>query len=175
MDTIDTPAAASWGEPQQRTVTWHDPVATAAVGRTMTGRAYLEAMIAGELPPPPILAVLGFTLDKIDDGEAWFSTVPDSSVYNPVGMVHGGLVATLLDSALGCAVHSTLPANTAHASIEIKVSYLRPISAGTGRITAHGWVTKPGRRVAFADGDVRDGAGKILATASSSIVIINPE
>jgi uncharacterized protein (TIGR00369 family) len=174
MDTIDT-AADRWGTPQQRTVTWHDPLTAAEAGRTMTGRAYLAAIKDGDIPPPPIAALMGFDLVAIGDGEAWFAMTPDASVYNPLGMVHGGMVATLLDSALGCAVHTTLPAGTAHASIEIKVSYLRSISQTTGRITAHGWVTKPGRRVAFAEGDVRDPDGKVLATASSSIAVMAGE
>ena len=84
----------------------------------------------------------------------------DESVDNPIGMVHGGLVCTLLDSALGCAVHSTLPAGVGYTSIELKVNYLRPVTAASGELgIARGWVTKPGRRVAFADGDVRDAQG----------------
>jgi uncharacterized protein (TIGR00369 family) len=174
MDTIDSPRA-DWGEPQHRTVTWHDPVAAAEAGRALSGLDYLNAILAGTLPPPPIAALMGFDVDRVAEGEAWFSVTPDASVYNPIGMVHGGMVATLLDSALGCAVHTTLPVGVGYASIEIKVNYLRAVTAASGRLVAHGWVTKPGRRVAFAEGDVRDGAGKVLATASSSLAIMGAD
>ena len=129
-------------------------------------------MIEGRLPPPPIAQTLGFTLARIADGEVWFTCEPHEAHYNPIGMVHGGLVCTLLDSALGCAVHTQLPAGVGYTSIEIKVSYLRAVSPASGMLTAHAQVTKPGRRVAFVDGDVRDAAGKIVATASGSCLIM---
>jgi uncharacterized protein (TIGR00369 family) len=138
----------------------------------MAGLDYLQAMLAGRLPPPPIAATMGFTLGAVGSGEVSFVGTPDTSVYNPIGVVHGGYVCTLLDSALGCAVHSTLPAGVGYTSIEIKVNYLRPISAASGELTARGWVTKPGRRVAFADGDVRDAAGTVLATATGSCLVM---
>ena len=140
---------------------------------TMTGREFLEAIAAGELPPAPIAETLGFTLTRVGDGEVWFGGTPDESVYNPIGAVHGGLVCTLLDSVCGCAVHSTLPAGTGYTSVEIKVNYLRSVKAGD-ELTAHGWVTKPGRRVAFAEGDVRDGQDRLVATASSTLLIMAP-
>ena len=103
-----------------------------------------------------------------------FLITPDESSYNPIGLVHGGLVCTLLDSVVGCAVHTTLPAGVGYTSIDLQVSYLRPVHAHSGRLVAHGWVTKPGRRVAFAQGDVRDADGRLLATATSSLLIIAP-
>ncbi|HST41714.1 MAG TPA: PaaI family thioesterase [Conexibacter sp.] len=171
----ESPAApSSWGEPRSRTVTWYDPLATAAAGAMLPGRAYLEAIADGTLPPPPIASLLDFRVTEVGDGEIRFAVVPDESAYNPIGLVHGGLVCTLLDSVVGCAVHTQLPAGTGYTSIELKVSYVRPIHAHTGEIHAHGWVTKPGRRVAFAEGDVRDGDGKLLATASSSLLVMAP-
>ncbi len=172
MRTTTTDAPAAWGEPRSKTVTWFDPLATAARGAELPGRAYLQAIADGELPPPPIASLLAFRITAVGDGEAAFAVTPDESAYNPLGLVHGGLVCTLLDSVVGCAVHTTLPAGTGYTSIELKVSYLRPIHADTGEIHACGRVTKPGRRVAFADGEVRDGAGKLLATASSSLLVI---
>ena len=139
----------------------------------MAGLDYLRAMLNGELPPPPIAATLGFALRSVEEGGAEFAGTPDESVYNPIGMVHGGLVCTLLDSALGCAVHSTLPAGVGYTSIELKVNYLRPVTAASGELIARGWVTKPGRRVAFADGDVRDGKGRLLATATGSCLVMS--
>lgn len=169
--TPATPTPAAWGEPRSKTVTWFDPLATAARGAELPGRAYIEAIASGELPPPPIASLFGYAITHVGDGEVTFAVTPDESAYNPIGMVHGGLVCTLLDSVVGCAVHTQLPAGTGYTSIELKVSYLRPVHASTGTIHARGWVTKPGRRVAFAEGDVRDGAGKLLATASGSLLV----
>ena len=100
-----------------------------------------------------------------------FRCRPDESHYNPIGMVHGGLVATLLDSALGCATHTTLPAGTGYTSIEIKVNFLRPVTSDSGPLICTGNVTKAGRRVAFAEGDVVDRHDKTVATASGSLLI----
>ena len=169
-----TDPADPWGQERSRAITWHDPAVGALAGRGLAGRDYLTAMIEGRLPPPPIAQTLGFTLARIADGEAWFTCEPDESHYNPIGMVHGGLVCTLLDSALGCAVHTQLPAGVGYTSIEIKVSYLRAVTPASGRLTAHAQVTKPGRRVAFVDGDVRDASGGIVATASGSCLIMVP-
>ena len=163
---------AEWGDERRREITWHDPTVGAAAGRGLAGRDYLTAMIEGRLPPPPIAQTLGFTLSRIADGEVWFTCEPHESHYNPIGLVHGGLVCTLLDSALGCAVHTQLLAGVGYTSIEIKVSYLRAVTPASGMLTAHAQVTKPGRRVAFADGDVRDASGAIIATASGSCLIM---
>ncbi len=163
-----------WGEPRSKTVTWHDPLRTAQAGAAMSGRDFIQAMIDGKLPPPPIGNLLGFRAVSVGDGDMVFACTPDESAYNPIGVVHGGLVCTLLDSAAGCAVHTTLPAGVGYTSAEIKVNYLRPIHGHTGELTAHGWVTKPGRRIAFAEADVRDSAGKLLATASSTCLVITP-
>jgi uncharacterized protein (TIGR00369 family) len=157
---------------RSRTVTWHDPLESAARAATLSGIEAMRAVMSGELPPPPIAQLMNFAITEVGDGDVRFATTPDESLYNPIGMVHGGLVCTLLDSVLGCAVHTTLPAGVGYTSIEIKVSYLRPVHAHSGEIVAHGWVTKPGRRVAFAEGDVRDGDGRLLASGSSSLLII---
>lgn len=162
---------ADWGEPRTKTVTWHNPQVAARGGRTIAGVDHLRAMRDGLLPPPPISAVLGIDMGHVEIGDVTFVCTPDESVYNPIGVVHGGLVCTLLDSALGCAVQSTLPAGVGYTSLEIKISYLRPVHAGV-ELVAHGWVRKAGRRVAFAEGDVRDRDGAILATASGSCLVI---
>lgn len=154
-----------------RTVQWEDPAPAVAVMPTMSGLDYLRAMIAGELPPPPIASLMRMTLVSADIGTATFVCEPDESHYNPIGTVHGGLVCTLLDSVLGCAVQSTLPQGQGYTSIEIKVNYLRPVLAGSGPLTCVGTVTKPGNRVAFADGVVTDGAGKVVATATGSLLV----
>lgn len=161
-----------WGEPRTKTITWHDPAVTAAAAATMSGLELLRAVANGTLPPAPISRHFDFAPISITHGDVVFACTPDESAYNPIGMVHGGFVCTLLDTVCGCAVHTTLPAGTAYTSIEIKVSYLRPVRHDTGPLTAHGWVTKPGRRAAFAEGDVRDAKGRVLATASSTCLVM---
>jgi uncharacterized protein (TIGR00369 family) len=139
----------------------------------MPGLELLRAMQDGVLPPPPIITLIGGQLISSEVGEVVFTCTPDESVYNPIGVVHGGLVCTLLDSAIGCAVHSTLAAGFGYTSIEIKVSYLRAVHAGT-ELTIRGWVVKPGRRIAFGEADVRDASGAILATASGTCLVMAP-
>ena len=168
-DTAEAPAA--WGEPRSRTVTWYDPMVTAAGALERSGLETLEALRDGVLPPPPIVPLVQMDLVAVEEGRVEFSCVVDESVYNPIGVVHGGLVCTLLDTVAGCAVHSTLPRGTGYTSIELKVTYLRAVTATSGPLRAVGRVIKPGRRVAFAEGEVLDAAGKTVATASSSLLV----
>ncbi|WP_206446671.1 PaaI family thioesterase [Agrococcus sp. KRD186] len=153
------------------TYTWSDPSIGLQVMPTMPGIDYLRAMLAGELPGPPIADRMGFTLESVDPGTAVFRCTPDESHANPIGAIHGGLVCTLLDSALGCAAHTTLPAGTGYTSIELKVSYLRPVRAGD-ELTCTGTVVKPGRRVVFAEGEVTDASGRVVATASGTLLVM---
>lgn len=156
---------------RRRLVEWEDPAPGVAVMPTMTGLDFLRAMVRGELPQPPIMALMRSKLTDAGPGTATFVCEPDESHYNPIGTVHGGLVCTLLDSALGCAVQSTLPEGQGYTSIGITVNYLRPVLAGSGPLTCVATVTKPGNRVAFADGVVTDGAGKVVATATGSLLV----
>ncbi|MCU1693647.1 MAG: phenylacetic acid degradation-related protein [Frankiales bacterium] len=162
----------TWGEARSKTVEWHDPRAAAAVGLTKSGIEHLQAVADGELPPPPIAVLLGFGLSSVRPGEVTFTCTPDESVYNPIGTVHGGLVCALLDSVCGCAVQSTLPQGQGYTSVEIKVSFLRAVHAGDA-LTAVGRIVKPGRRVAFSEGEVRDAAGKPVATATSTCLVFD--
>ncbi|GAA1559919.1 PaaI family thioesterase [Brevibacterium picturae] len=156
---------------RETTVTWTDPSQGPSLLPTMDGIDFLRKMAAGEVPGAPIGAHIGMQIAEVGEGTVTFHCHPDESHYNPIGMVHGGLVCTLLDSALGCAVHTTLPAGTGYTSIEIKVNYLRPVSKDSGPLVCTGRVTKGGRRVAFAEGEVVDNLGKTVATASGSLLI----
>jgi uncharacterized protein (TIGR00369 family) len=162
---------ATWGPESSRTVSWHEPIATAAVGLQLSGIDYLTAMADGRLPAPPIARLFDMRPVGATHGEVHFECTPDHSSYNPLGFVHGGFMCTLLDTAAGCAVHTTLPAGVGYTSIEIKVNYMRGVHAGIP-LRARGWVTKPGRRVAFAEAEILDPDGKIVASASSSCLII---
>lgn len=170
--TIDeTTAPATWGEPRSRTVTWHDPLITAAGARERSGLQTMEAIRDGLLPPPPIALLVQMSIGALVEGRVEFTCDVDESVYNPIGVVHGGLVCTLLDTVAGCAVHTTLPAGFGYTSIELKVNYLRAVHATSGPLTAVGTVVKPGRRVAFAEGEVLDAEGRTVATATSSLLV----
>jgi uncharacterized protein (TIGR00369 family) len=162
---------AAEAETRSKTITWQDPLPTARLGLTMTGREYMTAIAEGRIPGPPIAAHFGLRWESIGHGEVVAVVEPDESMYNPIGMVHGGVAATMLDSVVGCAVHSTLPAGVGYSSVELKVSYLRAIHAGRGEIRATGRVVKEGSRIAFAEGEIRDADGKLLATASGTCVI----
>jgi uncharacterized protein (TIGR00369 family) len=161
----------AWGEPRSRTVTWHDPLVVAAGALERSGLETLQALRDGILPPPPIVPLMQMDLVVVEEGRVEFSCLVDESVYNPIGVVHGGLVCTLLDTVAGCAVHSTLPQGVGYTSIELKVNYLRPVHAGSGPLTAIGRVVKPGRRVAFAEGEVLDAGRRPVATATSSLLV----
>ena len=154
-----------------RVVEWTDPLVGAEQAKTLGGLEYLNAMIAGRIPPPPIAVLMNLELVSASRGTAVFTCVPDESVYNPIGAVHGGFMCTALDSALGCAVHSTLRAGQGYTSLEIKVNYLRALNANSGTLTVTGTVTKPGSRIAFAEGVVTDSEGRTVATASSTLMI----
>lgn len=161
----------AWGVPRSKTVSWHDPMISAARGGQLSGIDYLRAVRDGQLASAPIAALMGFRIATIAKGDVVFTCTPDESVYNPIGVVHGGLVCTLLDSVCGCAVQSTLPEGTGYTSLEIKVSYLRPVHAHSGELSAHGWVSRRGRRASFAEGDVRTADGKVVATTTSSCLV----
>lgn len=166
-------APPSWGEPSTRTVTWYDPERSAAKGLQLAGIDYLRAMFDGELPPPPISDLIRMQLVEVEEGRVVFTCEPDRSAYNPIGTVHGGLVCTLLDSVAGCAIHSTLPQGKGYTSVEIKVSYLRPVLASSGTLTATGTVVKTGSRVGFTEGVVTDAAGNPVATATSTLLVFD--
>ncbi|KJC63278.1 uncharacterized domain 1-containing protein [Agreia bicolorata] len=156
---------------RRRVVEWEDPLIGAAQAKTLGGLEYLNAMIAGRIPPPPIAVLMNLELVSASHGTAVFTCTPDESVYNPIGAVHGGFMCTALDSALGCAVHSTLRAGQGYTSLEIKVNYLRALNTVSGTLTVTGTVTKPGSRIAFAEGVVTDSEGRTVATASSTLLV----
>lgn len=159
---------------QRKTISWVDPRPQAVQALTMSGLDYLNAMIAGEIPAPPIASHINLEVVGVSLGEAIMAATPDESHYNPIGSVHGGFVATLLDSVCGCAVQTTLPAGVAYTSLDLKVSFLRGMTSDTGRVVAHGRVTKPGSRAAFVEADIRDADGRLLATATSTCLVFTP-
>src|SRR5919199_756503 len=128
-----------------RTVSWEDPKALAEAATGLTGLEFLKRVASGELPRPPISALLNFGLAELDEGRAVFTVEPAEYHYNPIGVVHGGLAATLLDSAMGCAVHSVLPAGAGYTTLEVKVNFVRAITPETGRVVCEANLIHRGR------------------------------
>ncbi|WP_243399949.1 PaaI family thioesterase [Arthrobacter glacialis] len=157
---------------RSRTIHYQSPEADKKTLFERTGLEQLRALVDGTVSPPPISSHIGLEFISVSEGHVVMTAQPDESHYNPIGSIHGGFFATVLDSACGCAVHSTLPAGVGYTSLEIKVSFLRPITAETGTVTAHGWVTRRGKSASFAEADIRDSEGRVLATASSTCLII---
>lgn len=155
-----------------RTVSWHDPRPLGEAGRGLSGLGFLQKIISGELPPPPLAMLLNFSLLNVGEGFAVFGVEPAEYHYNPIGVVHGGLAATLLDSALGCAVHSTLPAGSAYTTLEIKVNFIRAMTAETGFVRCEAKVVHVGTRTATAEGRVIDEAGKLYAHGTTTCLIL---
>ncbi len=146
-------------------------MASAEVLKGLPGLEAMRAIADGRLPGAPIAALMRMRPVRVEEGTVVFECTPDESHYNPIGMVHGGLVCTLLDSVLGCAVQTTLPQGLGYTSLEIKVSYLAAVHAHSGVLTATGRVTKPGKRVAFAEGEVLDASGRTVASATSTLLV----
>ena len=167
-------AGNGWGAARTREVTWYDPGIPAAAAAEMPGREFLEALADGTLPPPPIMGLFGAELVSVGEGEALFRVTPDETAYNPIGMVHGGLLCTMLDSAAGCAVQTLLPAGVGYSSIEIKVSFLRPVRAGNGALEIQGRALRVGGRVGFAEAHARTVDGELVGHATTSVAILRP-
>ncbi|GAB4522558.1 MAG: hotdog fold thioesterase [Anaerolineae bacterium] len=157
-----------------RTVMWEDPMIGAQASTTMSGLEYLRAIQEGKLPAAPIAALLGMDIAEVEEGCVVFSAIPGEYLYNPIGTVHGGFVATICDSVMGCAVHSTLPAGTGYTTLEIKINYLRAITIQTGRVYCEGKVIHAGRRVAVAESRVTDANGKLYGYGSTTCAILTP-
>jgi uncharacterized protein (TIGR00369 family) len=152
----------------------HDPVEAARDLAQLDGLTALRAMIAGEIPPPPIALLLGFDLVEVQEGRVVFAVEPGEQHYNPIGMVHGGLAATLIDSATGCAVHTTLPAGIRYTTTDVQVRFVRPITRDTGRIECVGEVVHRGRTLATAEARVMAG-DRLLAHGTASLLILPPD
>ncbi len=153
-------------------VTWQDPVELAKVARSMAGIEFLRAMRDGKLPPPPIAELLGFTLVEVELGRAVFEVTPGERHYNPIGVVHGGLAMTLLDSAMGCSVQTQMPAGGAYTTLEAKTNLVRAITAETGLLRAIGKVVHVGKRIATAEARLEDHAGKLYAHATTTCIVL---
>lgn len=157
---------------RRREYTWSDPTELAAAATGVDGLTFLQQLADGTLSPPPILHTLGGRLTTVARGEVTFELEAQEYHYNPIGSVHGGVYATLLDSACGCAVQSTLPAGTGYTSLDLSVRFVRGITVDTGTVTCTGRVVHAGRRTALARAEIHDAGGRLLGEASSSCLIL---
>ena len=158
-----------------RTHQWDDPSTTASAVAHMSGLELLEAIAQGELPAPPIMSTLGFEGMAFGPGWARFAITPGEHHYNPIGSVHGGVAATLLDSALGCAVHTVLEPGVGYTTLDLRVSFVRPLTATTGPVRCEGRVIHVGSRVGTAEGRITDADGRIYAHGTATCLILRPE
>ncbi len=156
---------------RRRTVKWEDPTPGTEASGKMSGLEYLRAITRDELPSAPMADLMGFWLSEIEEGRAVFEVEPAEYHYNPIGAVHGGLACTLFDSAMGCAVHTTLPAGTGYTTIELKVNLLRPITTETGRLLCEGKTVHVGGRIATAEARLTDEAGRLYGHATTTCMI----
>jgi uncharacterized protein (TIGR00369 family) len=158
---------------RSRTFSWEDPIALSDAGSKLSGLEFVKAVFDGSLPPPPIAATMDFTGAEADEGRAVFVGEAGEFLFNPIGVVHGGFAMTILDSAMGCAVHTTLAVGERYTSLETKVNFVRAITAETGPVRCEGVIVHRGGRVATAEGRlIAQKTGKLLAHGSSTCLII---
>jgi uncharacterized protein (TIGR00369 family) len=156
---------------RERLVTWDDPTPFWHRAEGKSGLELLQLAIAGEFPPPPMAMLMDIRLSDVARGHAVFRGTPQECHYNPLGSVHGGFGATLLDSAMGCAVHSTLAAGDIYTTLEFKINFLRALTHGSGEVRGIGKVISETRTTALAEGRIEDGEGRLYAFATTTCVI----
>lgn len=161
----------SVGVTRERTFTWEEPTPLRQRGIELSGLELLQRAVAGEYPPPPIAMLMDIRLTEIARGHAVFTGTPQEFHYNPLGSVHGGYGATLLDSAMGCAVHSTLEAGDIYTTLEFKINFLRALTHQTGVVRGIGKLINETRTTALAEGRIEDATGKLYAFATTTCVI----
>lgn len=165
--TPDTPSR------RQLMVEWQDPEPIAKAAGNMSGLAYMRAFLTGELPNAPMSALMDFSGVEVEDGRVLFRGEPGEQHLNPIGSVHGGYAATLLDSALGCSIHTTLPAGVAYTTVDLAVTFVGAISPATGPLLCEANVVHRGRTVRTATAELRsERDGRLLAHGSTTCLIL---
>jgi uncharacterized protein (TIGR00369 family) len=166
-------ASSTEAQRRSRSFSWQDPALAASAGEGLSGLEYMQGIVDGSLPPPPIAELMGFEVLEVAHGWAVFACEPQEWMYNPIGSVHGGVAATLLDSCMGCAVHTALEAGVGYTTTDLQVRYIRGMSHATGRVLAEGRVVHRGRRTATAEGRLFvESDEKLLAHGTTGCVIL---
>ncbi|MBA3868990.1 MAG: PaaI family thioesterase [Anaerolineae bacterium] len=156
------------------TIVWEDPDIVSQAARSMKGLEFLQKIASGEVPPPPIMRLINFQGAEVSEGKVVFTCAPSEQHYSVLGMVHGGVAATLLDTSLGCSIHSMLPLGVSYTTLELHINYVRPLTINTGVIRCEGEVIHVGRTVATAQGRIVDATGKLYAHATTTCMILRP-
>jgi uncharacterized protein (TIGR00369 family) len=159
---------------RHREVTWEDPLVSAALALDLSGVDFLRGIIAGHIPPAPIAVLLGMSILQADSGQVTFGLDVGEHLYNPIGSVHGGVFCTLLDSAMGCAVHSSLGRGQAYTTLELKVNIVKALTAKTPGVVATGQVISQGRRVITASGQITGPGGTLYAHGTTTCLVLEP-
>ena len=162
-------------ETRVRTIAWQDPALSAQAVPTMTGMEFLRAIGDGTLPRPPIFELMAIQPHELDEGRIVFKVQPAEYHYNPIGVAHGGLAATILDTAMACAIQTTLPLGIACTTIEMKLNYLRPLTSTTGMVFCEGKIISVGRTIATAEGRIVDADGRLYAHGTETCLILRPD
>jgi uncharacterized protein (TIGR00369 family) len=157
---------------RKRTITWDDPMKGAKEALQMDGIAYLQAMSDNKFPLPPLLHTLDFSVKLIEPGNVVFEFTPQEFHYNPIGTVHGGVITAILDSAMGCSVHSLLTAGRGYTTLELKVNFLKAITIKTGKLKTIGKVINLGGRTALVEAQLVDENNTVYAHAVSTCLIL---
>lgn len=159
---------------RERVVRWEDPTASAAVARGLSGIEAMRAYIAGDIPPPPIAMLMGFRLVEAGDGSAAFEGTPGEEHYNPLGTVHGGYAMALFDSALGCSIHTRLPAGVGYTTTDVQVRLIRGLTKETGLVRCEASVVHVGRSTAIAEARLYDRERRVLGFATTGCAVLRP-
>jgi len=170
-----TETAGSVAAPvRRRDVTWEDPLVGAALARDLSGLDYLLGIAEGSIPRPPIAGLLGMSIVGVEPGQVTFGLDVGEHLYNPIGSVHGGVFCTLLDSAMGCAVHASLDRGQAYTTLELKVNIVKALTLDTPSVVATGQVISAGRRVVTASGQITGPDGALYAHATTTCLVFEP-
>lgn len=168
MREFDTPPEAR----MERRVIWHDPARVPAMVEGLSGLEIMRGIRDGTLPPPPMAKLIGFRCILAEFGEVAMALEHDLSIENTIGMVHGGATATILDTAMGCAAHTTLPIGSGIVTLDLNITYLRPFTVRNSPVVATGRVTNAGRRMIYVTGEVRDGGDNLMAHAVGNFSVL---
>lgn len=158
---------------RSRTFTWKDPHEGGTKARQMNGMEYFDAIRRGDIPYPPLMATLDLHAVSIEKGAAVFAFEPQEFHYNTIGSVHGGVISSVLDSAMGCAIHSTLEAGTAYTTLELKVNFIKAVTVKAGRLQAYGKIIHAGKKTALVEAQLLDEKGNLYAHGVSTCLILS--
>jgi uncharacterized protein (TIGR00369 family) len=169
-ETSESPEA----QVRHREISWEDPLVSAAQALELSGLDFLRGIMAGRIPPPPIAVLFGMSIQAAEPGRVTFGLDVGEHLYNPIGSVHGGVFCTLLDSAMGCAVHSSLDRGQAYTTLELKVNIVRALTVTTPSVVATGQVVSAGKRVVTASGQITGPDGTLYAHATTTCLVLAP-